>query len=132
MKNTFFKIALNQAARVAGKPGRLLKLVAELAIKLYRSDLTSWRLSSLRERASVAGRMIAAYARGEYRSIPVTTLLALTAAALYFINPLDLIPDALVGIGLTDDLAVLTWVYRSAARDIKEFLDWEASLPLKV
>lgn len=132
MRNTVFKIALDQASRMAGKPGRLIKLVAELVIKLYRTDLNSLRLSSLRERITVVGRMIAAYARGEYRSMPATTIISLAAAALYFINPLDLIPDALVGIGLTDDLAVLTWVYRSAAQDIKKFLDWEATQPLKV
>jgi uncharacterized membrane protein YkvA (DUF1232 family) len=42
---------------------------------------------------------------------------ALVLAALaYLINPLDLVPDVLVGIGLTDDLAVLALALERASR----------------
>lgn len=132
MRNTFFRIALNQAARAVGKPGRLLKLVTQLTVKLHRTNWAAVQLSSIREQAAVLGRMIGAYARGRYRAIPLQVLIAIAGAAIYFINPFDLVPDALVGIGLTDDLAVLTWVYRSATEEIGKFLAWESSLPLKV
>ena len=55
-------------------------------------------------------------------------LIILLAAVIYFINPIDLIPDFLFGLGLTDDLAVLTWVYQTAASEINSFKNWEASL----
>lgn len=54
-------------------------------------------------------------------------LITLLAAIIYFINPLDLIPDLIFGIGLADDLAVLTWVYRAAADEINSFKNWENS-----
>jgi uncharacterized membrane protein YkvA (DUF1232 family) len=42
---------------------------------------------------------------------------ALVLAALaYLINPLDALPDALVGIGLTDDLAVLALALERVSR----------------
>jgi uncharacterized membrane protein YkvA (DUF1232 family) len=47
-------------------------------------------------------------------------------ALLYFLNPIDLIPDALPGVGYLDDFAVLTMVaarlanpFRAAAKDAK-------------
>jgi len=125
MKNTFFKIALAQAMRLAGKPGRLLHLVAELVHRLSRMDRKNISANELKERLSILGRLVAAYARGRYRIVPFKTMLTIIAAVLYFLNPFDLVPDAILGIGLMDDLAVLTWVYRSAQQDLKKFMQWE-------
>lgn len=55
-------------------------------------------------------------------------LIMLLAAIIYFINPFDLIPDLIFGIGLADDLAILTWVYSAAAEEINSFIKWENSL----
>jgi uncharacterized membrane protein YkvA (DUF1232 family) len=125
MKNTFFKIALAQAMRLAGKPGRLLHLVAELVHRLSRMDRKNISANELKERLSILGRLVAAYARGRYRIVPFKTMLTIIAAVLYFLNPFDLVPDAILGIGLMDDLAVLTWVYRSAQQELKKFMQWE-------
>jgi uncharacterized membrane protein YkvA (DUF1232 family) len=125
MKNTFFKIALAQAMRLAGKPGRLLHLVAELVHRLSRMDRKNISAYELKERLSILGRLVAAYARGRYRVVPFKTMLTIIAAVLYFFNPLDLVPDAILGIGLMDDLAVLTWVYRSAQQELTKFMQWE-------
>jgi uncharacterized membrane protein YkvA (DUF1232 family) len=44
---------------------------------------------------------------------------ALVLAALaYLINPLDLVPDALVGVGLTDDFAVLALALERVSRHV--------------
>jgi uncharacterized membrane protein YkvA (DUF1232 family) len=125
MKNTFFKIALAQAMRLAGKPGRLLHLVAQLVHRLSRMDRKNISAYELKERLSILGRLVAAYARGRYRVVPFKTMLTIIAAVLYFLNPLDLVPDAILGIGLMDDLAVLTWVYGSAQQELTKFMQWE-------
>jgi len=125
MKNTFFKIALAQAMRLAGKPGRLLHLVAELVHRLSRMDRKNISANELKERLSILGRLVAAYARGRYRIVPFKTMLTIIAAVLYFLNPFDLVPDTILGIGLMDDLAVLTWVYRSAQQELTKFMQWE-------
>ena len=125
MKNAFFKAALTQAMRLAGKPGRLLQLVAQLAHRLVRMDRKTSSTIELKERLHILGRLVAAYARGRYRIIPFKTLLTVVAAVLYFLNPFDLVPDAILGIGLMDDLAVLTWVYQSANQELIKFMQWE-------
>jgi uncharacterized membrane protein YkvA (DUF1232 family) len=125
MKNLFFTVALAQASRIAGKRGRLLQVVAQLTHRLVRMDRKSISAVELKERLQILGRLVAAYARGRYRVIPVKTLLILVAAVLYFLNPLDIVPDAILGVGLMDDLAVLTWVYRSAQQEVTKFTQWE-------
>ena len=111
--------------RLAGKPGRLLHLVAQLVHRLSRMDRKNISAYELKERLSILGRLVAAYARGRYRVVPFKTMLTIIAAVLYFLNPLDLVPDAILGIGLMDDLAVLTWVYGSAQQELTKFMQWE-------
>ncbi len=128
MKNHFFKLALAQATRLTGKPARMLQLAGQIGHRLYHMDRKQISVVALRERLLVLGRMIAAYARGQYRHIPVKTLVTILAGLLYFLNPLDLIPDMILGAGLLDDLAVLTWVYRSASEEVDRFVAWDASI----
>ncbi len=125
MTNQFFKIALAQATRLAGKPGRLLQLVAQLLHRLYKTDRRQLSLKGLSERLQTFGRLVNSYARGHYREIPLKTIIKIIAALIYFLNPIDLIPDAIVGIGFIDDLAVLTWVYKSAQDELDSFIEWE-------
>lgn len=128
MKNRFFDIALSQASRWIGKPGRLLALVARVFMKTDRSKIS---LQATRSQIQLMGRMLKAYARGAYRVVPATTMISIAAALIYFLNPLDLIPDGILGIGLTDDLAVLSWVYNHLTADFKSFLIWEKTASAK-
>jgi len=125
MKNIFFKQAMHQASRLAGKPGRILALLARLTVKLYETGFT---LNPILEKAKTLGRMTSAYARGHYTNIPWKSFLKILAALLYFVNPFDLIPDVVPGVGLTDDFAVLAWVYGAVQMDINKFLTWEKRL----
>jgi uncharacterized membrane protein YkvA (DUF1232 family) len=127
VKNPFFKIALAQAARIVGKPGRVLQLAANLAHRLYSMERKQLSLAGFKARLQTSGRLVSAYAIGHYRAVPPKVLIKIIAALLYFINPLDLIPDAIAGIGLVDDLAVLTWVYRSVQDELDKFISWEKS-----
>lgn len=46
--------------------------------------------------------------------IPWGDVLMIAGAIAYFVMPVDLIPDAMPGIGFSDDLAALTMVFRKA------------------
>lgn len=62
-----------------------------------------------------------------YRALPVRSLLAILAALIYFVNPLDVIPDTILGLGLLDDAALLGWVIARVRRDLHAFLAWESN-----
>ena len=49
------------------------------------------------------------------------------AAIIYFLNPIDLIPDFIPALGLTDDFSVLLWVYNTVHNEVNKFLIWERS-----
>jgi uncharacterized membrane protein YkvA (DUF1232 family) len=127
LNNRFFQVALTHAARILGKPGRLILLLATFGRKLKQTNFTTGDATTVKEKFFVLGRLLRAYAQGEYRAIPWKSLLLIVAALLYFINPIDVIPDLLPIIGLSDDFGVLFMVYKSLSADIDQFLEWEKS-----
>jgi len=127
MKNRFFDMAISQAARLAGKQSRILLLLARLGAKMRKINWTPVRRQLIKEKFFILGRLAKAYALGHYRAVPWKTMLILLAAVIYFINPLDLIPDLIPIAGLTDDFAVLLWVYNAIGTEVDKFLAWEES-----
>jgi uncharacterized membrane protein YkvA (DUF1232 family) len=125
--NRFFAYALKKAALTAGKPARLLFVISQLAIKLKDANLSKSGLALAVEKFSVLGRLVKAYATGSYRDVEFRTILFVLAAIIYFINPIDLLPDMLPVTGFTDDFGVLLWVYNHVSGEIDKFLSWEKS-----
>ncbi|RNI20348.1 DUF1232 domain-containing protein [Flexivirga caeni] len=71
-------------------------------------------------------RMSKAVARGDYTGVSAGHLALLAGAAAYVVSPVDLLPEALVGvIGLADDAVVLAWLATALAADTEQFLAWE-------
>jgi len=65
------------------------------------------------------------YWRREYRQVPYWTLAAITFTLLYVANPFDLVPDALPGVGLVDDAAVLSVCLLMVEQDLYDYKAWK-------
>ena len=65
--------------------------------------------------------MLKAWAKGEYKELPWMTLVLTTGALIYFVNPLDAVPDMVPAFGLLDDATVIGFVLTSVKEDIKKF-----------
>lgn len=70
-------------------------------------------------------RLVAAWATGRYRAAPVRSIIALLGALIYFLVPLDAVPDFIVALGLLDDIAVIAKVVSMFRVDIEAFKQWE-------
>ena len=82
------------------------------------------RLGKLREDVRLMQALCLAWWRGEYRSISTKALVTVVAGLLYFVSPLDAIPDWLLGVGLLDDIAVLAWVLKAVSDELAAFSSW--------
>ncbi|MEJ7647129.1 MAG: DUF1232 domain-containing protein [Chryseolinea sp.] len=127
MKNRFFEIAMQQAAKLAGNKSRILQLLTQLGSKIGSINWNVGQRDQIQSKLFTLGRFVTAYAQGRYRGVPGKTILLLLAAVIYFINPLDLIPDLIPLAGFTDDFAILIWVYNSMGSEIDKFIAWEES-----
>jgi uncharacterized membrane protein YkvA (DUF1232 family) len=70
-------------------------------------------------------RMIRAYVRGDYRDVRLRSVLAFVTGVLYFLSPIDLIPDVFLLLGLTDDVVVVSLVFTVLRRELAGFRAWE-------
>lgn len=65
------------------------------------------------------------YFSGEYRQIPFWSIAAIVAALLYVLNPFDLIPDVIPGIGHVDDALVVAACLKMVEQDLKKYHAWK-------
>jgi uncharacterized membrane protein YkvA (DUF1232 family) len=102
-------------------------LLAQLTKKMLTVNWSAVKVSTAKEKLLIFSRLSRAYASGEYKALPWKSVMTILAAIIYFMNPVDLIPDFIPGIGLTDDFGVLIWVYNALSAEIDRFLEWEKS-----
>jgi uncharacterized membrane protein YkvA (DUF1232 family) len=71
--------------------------------------------------------MVKDYSNGTYRNLPRSTVLAGAFALLYVLNPFDLMPDFIPGIGYLDDMSMVALVIGSIRRDVANYARWRRS-----
>jgi len=52
------------------------------------------------------------------------SIVLLVGGLVYLLTPVDAIPDAIPGIGLIDDVAVLSFVFGQLKHELAQFRDW--------
>ena len=115
-----FRSAKEKARKFASDRARTGRLVEDVLTKAYRLKKTWGNLLAL-------CRLIGAWSRGEYKKLPWKSLILALAAIIYFLNPIDISPDMIPGIGFVDDAAMIALVLNSIQGDLRRFLEWEAA-----
>lgn len=121
-----YQSAKSKASEYAKDPDKLNDLLDKAARKAKSSKgpLTEvWNL------LMACLRLLGAYATGRYKDIPWGSLLSIIATVIYFVMPLDLIPDFLLGFGFIDDAALIGWILGSVKSDLDRFIEWESTHP---
>nr|WP_256873465.1 DUF1232 domain-containing protein [Pseudomonas taiwanensis] len=101
--------------------GRLPSLLLAVSRK---SSSQSGRLGAVKDDLRLLLSLANAWLRGDYRQINPKAFLAVVGALIYFVTPLDALPDWLMGMGFVDDLAVLAWVLKTWGSELDAFRAW--------
>lgn len=70
-------------------------------------------------------RMMRTWVKGDYQNISTKSIIAVVVALLYFVNPLDLIPDFIPIIGQVDDIFILGYLIKTVNKELDRFMVWE-------
>ena len=123
LRSPAFSQALTNARSYAKDPERLRQLFKEAVKKAPTiprdpfKDLWAYFQAML--------RLIRAYYRREYRNVPLQNLVMIVGAIIYILNPFDLIPDWIAGLGFADDAVVLAFAVRQTRQTLDDFMTWE-------
>ncbi len=113
-----------RAAEVTRSPDELRRLLGAALSKAERVGRLSARFAAVRGELNAFIALLGAWARGDYRDVSPKALVMVTAAVLYFLAPLDWVPDFILGLGLLDDVAVIGYVLGAVREEIAAFERW--------
>jgi len=128
MENSFDeKKALNElekgyesAEKLLGDRDALERFLQRLEKKLRKVPLAGNKLASI----PVLASLIKSYIKKEYTDIPIGSIIAIISALIYFVSPVDFIPDFIPGIGHVDDAAVIAACLILVESDVEEYVNW--------
>lgn len=123
-KSLFYRFFVRTAYSLLKKPLAVFQILKNSLDYLKKYESIREFAQDTRERIELLTRLIQAYVKGEYKGVSKTNVALSLAALLYFLSPIDLIPDFLAA-GLLDDFALLTWLYNNFQQEMEAFLVWE-------
>ena len=114
-----------KAKETASDTDKIKSTLSSAGKKLRNLAESSNELQELKAKLEVLMRMVQAHLGGKFKSFPVSSLLLIVFALLYFVTPTDLIPDFIPALGFTDDATVVFLISKKLNRDIEKFHRWE-------
>lgn len=124
LRSIFFKKVTGKAGRYASNGSKLFNLARQVMTKVQQGGVREG-MSGVLVQVQLLVRLIRAYASGEYRKLPWKSLVSIVGVLIYFVSPLDFIPDFLPIVGMADDLALILWLFKTLSDDLDAFSQWE-------
>jgi len=124
-KSVLFKTLTYRAAGFLGKPLLLLQVARKALTKAEKDASLQGVAAGAFDSLKRLVRLVKAYATGTYRKVDRKNFILVVATIMYFISPLDIIPDAIPLIGLLDDITLMGWVIKVLGEELDRFESFE-------
>ncbi len=124
-----FKKFLSTAEEYLKRPTRVKQLLNDAYKKASEKKDIGSIAQEAWETMQTLFRLIRASIAGEYTGLPTTTVVAAVAVTIYFMSPIDLIPDFIPVLGLLDDVALVAWFGTTIKEELDKFAEWEKTRP---
>lgn len=92
---------------------------------LMKAAVNKKDLSGIWDQLQNLFSLVRDYSTGSYKDIPKKSLIAIVAGIVYFLSPIDMFPDFILGFGLIDDMFIIGLVIKQVAKDIEKYQLWK-------
>ncbi len=106
-------------------PADLQPVLAQVSTVHRRAEQVRAAHPRLERQVELALRLVEDHAAGQCPQIPYHTVCLLGVSLLYFIDPLDVIPDWIPGVGSADDGLVFELAFHLGRPGIERYCTWK-------
>lgn len=117
------------AEKILSEKKRSKEFIKRVQEKMGKVKFT--KFSKVKKDLSTGIEMLKSYIKGQYKEVPWQSLILLVGSLIYFLNPLDFIPDFIPIKGFIDDFTVLGFVLGSIKADLDKYEIWKQEVDLK-
>lgn len=109
-----------EAEKLLNDVDKLERFLQRLEKKLKVIPIAGEKLSDV----PILVSLIKSYVQKEYPDVPIGTIIAILSALIYFVSPIDVVPDSIPILGYFDDAAVVAACWKLVETDVEEYLKW--------
>lgn len=114
-----YQIKANKYLNAPQKTNNLLKKALQKAKNQQHTLGDAW------DNLKLFIELVKDYSKGNYRKVSTGTILTILGAIIYFVSPVDLVPDFIVGLGLFDDAAVIGFTLKKISAELDHYKVWK-------
>lgn len=125
-KAMFYKPNATKASEIIKDKKKAKKLLEEAMQKAKENR--SGPVDEMWSTLQLVFSLVRDWIKGDYKNIPKGSLIIIIIGLIYFITPLDMIPDLIPG-GFVDDVVILGFLLKQIGSDIDNYKIWKDDKP---
>lgn len=110
----------SEAEEMLADKDKLERFIQRLEKKLKSVPVVGDKLADI----AIMVSLVKSYIKKEYTDIPIGSIIAILSALIYFVSPIDIVPDSIPILGYIDDAAVIAVCWKFVESDIEEYNKW--------
>jgi uncharacterized membrane protein YkvA (DUF1232 family) len=107
-------------------PSKMNGLISDAVTKIEINK--NGPLAVLWEKIYLLVSLVKDWFKGEYLNISKKSLILIITGLIYFVSPIDIIPDFIAGLGLFDDAAILGFIINQLNKELQAYKSWKENI----
>lgn len=123
-KENYYESFEKKAEKIITNADKTSKLINDAMEKVNK--ISKGPVEEIWDNLLVFFDLMSDWLKGNYRNVPIGSIIMIVASIIYFLTPFDIIPDFIVGLGYIDDMSIISYTFRQIQTDIDKYQVWRS------